>query len=89
MIAPAVTVALVALAMTNCAVPPRSKVVVTGDIVGRAASVTAAVAGPLGPVAVMVTALEAGKVAGAVKRPVELTVPAVVFQLVAPVDVNC
>ena len=32
---------------------------------------------------------EAGIVAGAVYRPLEVTVPAVAVQLVAPVDVNC
>ena len=52
-------------------------------------NVTAAWAEPPGPVAVTVTAVEEGMVAGAVNKPVEEMVPAVAAQPVAPDDVNC
>ena len=54
-----------------------------------ATSVTVAVAEPPGPVAVTDAVVTAGIVAGAENRPDELIVPAVVLQLVAPVEVNC
>ena len=44
---------------------------------------------PLGPVAVTVTKAEAGMVAGAVYKPVELTVPTVADHEVAPAEMNC
>ena len=44
---------------------------------------------PPGPVAVTVTELDDGMVEGAEYKPVELTVPALAVQLVAPEEVNC
>ena len=52
-------------------------------------TVTTALAEPPGPIAVTVAVPDAGRVAGAVYSPVELTVPAVAVQLVAPAEVNC
>jgi hypothetical protein len=57
--------------------------------VAAAVRVTEAVAFPLGPVAVTVTDVLEGRVAGAVYRPVELIVPALAVQEVAPAEVNC
>ena len=51
--------------------------------------VTLAVATPPGPVAVTVTAVEEGMVEGAVYKPEDEMVPALAFQLVAPLEVNC
>ena len=81
----------VAPAEVNCCVAPRSKVAVAGEMIcaGIGTSVTAALAEPPGPVAVTVTVVEEGIVAGAVYKPVEDIVPAVVAQLVAPEEVNC
>jgi len=75
----------------NCCVALRFKETVGGEIVCgfRTSSVTAAEAEPPGPVAVTITELDGGMLAGAVNRPLELMLPAVVVQLVAPEDVNC
>ena len=64
---------------------------VTGEIVCgfRICSVTAAEADPPGPVAVTMTGLDDGMTAGAVNRPLALTVPAVAVQAVAPEEANC
>ncbi len=61
-------VQLVAPDEVNCCVDPRSRLAVVGAMVwgGSGTSVTAADADPLGPVAVTVTAVEAGMVDGAV-----------------------
>ena len=50
---------------------------------------TVAVAEPLGPDAVTVAVAIGGSDAGAVNSPVELMVPVLAVQLVAPVAVNC
>ena len=50
---------------------------------------TVAVAVPPGPVAVTEAVEEAGIVDGAVNRPVELTLPTVAVQPVAPAEENC
>src|SRR6185312_6577420 len=68
---------------------PRFSEAVSGVIVCGATRVTVDEAEPLTPVAVIVTLLEAGSVAGAVYKPLVLMVPAVAVQLVAPLDVNC
>ena len=88
---PTVAAQLVAPAEVNCCVTPRSRLTAVGEIVcgGMGISVTLALAEPPGPVAVTVTAVEAGMVAGAVYRPAEEMVPAVAVQLVAPAEVNC
>lgn len=81
----------VAPAEVNCCVAPRLSETVAGEMVCgfEAVSVTAEDAAPPGPVAVTVTKLDAGMLAGAVNNPVVLTLPAVVLQLVAPDEVNC
>ena len=68
LIEPADAVQLVAPVDVNCCVLPRPTVAACGEIVccAGATSVTAAEAEPFGPVAVTVTAAEAGMVAGAV-----------------------
>jgi stage V sporulation protein SpoVS len=88
---PAVAVQLVAPEEVNCFVCPMVTEVDVGEITcgGSGTNVTAALAEPPGPVAVTVTAVEEGIVAGAVYKPVEETVPAVAVQPVAPEDVNC
>jgi len=88
---PAVVVQLVAPEDVNCFVCPSVTDAEVGemDCGSSGARVTAALALPPGPVAVTVTAVEDGMVAGAVNRPVEEMVPAVAPQLVAPEDVNC
>ena len=58
-------------------------------VVAAAVSTTVAVAEPEVPVAVTTAAVEVVRVAGAVYRPVELMVPKVAVQLVAPAEVNC
>ena len=50
---------------------------------------TTAEADPPGPVAVTVTAVEAGMEEGAEYKPAEEMVPALAVQLVAPAEVNC
>ena len=89
--APAVADQLVAPAEVNCFVVPRSNVAVAGEMACAAigSKVTFAVADPPGPVAVTVTALDAGMVAGALYKPDEEMLPAEADQLVAPTDVNC
>ena len=88
---PALAVQLVAPADVNCCVAPRSKLTEAGEIVcgGMGSSVTLALADPPGPVAVTVTALEAGIVAGALYNPAVEIVPAAALQLVASEEVNC
>ena len=54
-----------------------------------AKSLATALAEPEGPVAVMVTLPDDGMVAGAVKKPLVVIVPAVAVHEVAPADVNC
>ncbi len=65
---PAVADQLVAPDEVNCLVDPRSRLAVVGAMVWGVSgtSVTAALADPLGPVAVTVTAVEEGMVDGAV-----------------------
>jgi len=88
---PAVAVQLVAPADVNCCVAPRFSETLVGEIccVVGLRRVTIADAEPAIPVAVTVTLLLAGMVAGAVYKPVALTVPAVAVHMVAPEDVNC
>ena len=88
---PEVAVQLVAPDEVNCCFAPRSRLAVVGEIAcgGRGTSVTAAVAEPFGPVAVTLTAVDAGMVAGAVNKPEDVMVPAVAVKLVAPDEVNC
>ena len=88
---PAFAAQLVAPEDVNCFVCPRVTDADVGEIDcgSSGARVTAALALPPGPVAVTVTPVEDGIVAGAVKRPVEEMLPAVALQLVAPEDVNC
>jgi stage V sporulation protein SpoVS len=90
-IVPAVAAQPVAPEDVNCFVCPSVTDAEVGemDCGSRGARITAALALPPGPVAVTVTAVEDGMVAGAVNRPVEEMVPAVALQLVAPEDVNC
>ena len=91
LIVPALAVQLVAPAAVNCWVWPRLTDTESGEMVNAACAVrvTFAVAEPLGPVAVTVTAGEAGIVAGAVNNPVELIVPALAVQLVVASEPNC
>lgn len=65
---PEVAVQLVAPDEVNCCVEPRSRLAVVGEMAcgGSGTSVTAALAEPFGPVAVTVTAVDAGIVDGAV-----------------------
>jgi hypothetical protein len=88
---PSVAVQVVAPVDVNCCVAPRSRLTAVGRIVcgGMGTRVTAALAEPPGPVAVTVTAVDAGMVVGAVYNPVDEIVPAVAVQLVAPAEVNC
>jgi hypothetical protein len=90
-IVPALAVQLVAPAEVNCFVCPRVTDAEVGEITcgARGTSVTAALAEPPGPVAVTVTAVDAGMVEGAVYKPVDEIVPALAVQLVAPEEVNC
>ena len=60
-----------------------------GVPVEAAVSWTVADAVPDGPVAPIAAEVEVSIVAGAVYRPVELMVPKVAVQLVAPAEVNC
>ena len=88
---PAAAVHVVAPVDVNCCVAPRFKETDVGKIVCgfKDCSVTVADADPPGPVAVTVTELDEGIVAGAVYKPAELTDPAVAVHAVAPADVNC
>ena len=87
---PAVTVQLVAPVDVNCCVLPSSTLALVGEIDCAETSVTAAVAVPMEPVAEIVTVAPVlGSVAGALYRPLELIVPAVALQYVAPGEVNC
>jgi len=65
---PEVAVQLVAPDEVNCLVEPRSRLAEVGEMAcsGSGTSVTAALADPFGPVAVTVTAVDAGIVDGAV-----------------------
>jgi hypothetical protein len=65
-IVPAVAVHEVAPAETNCCFPPRASDTLAGEIIWGGIRVTTAEADPPDPVAVTVTMLEAGIVAGAV-----------------------
>ncbi len=89
LIAPADAVQEVAPAEVNCWVAPRFRETLAGEMAGALTSDTAATADPPGPVAVMLTLLEAGIVEGAIYRPLALIAPAVAVQEVAPDDVNC
>jgi hypothetical protein len=79
----------------NCCVPPSITFAVDGDtVIGCAGALSVTVAVPdwlPDPVAVMVTVLEEGMVAGAVNRPAEVIVPADAdhVTLDCPVAVNC
>ena len=90
-IVPAVADQLVAPEDVNCCVTPRSRLTVAGEMVcgGIGFSVTLAVADPPGPAAVTVTSADEGMVEGALYKPDEEIVPALAFQLVAPLEVNC
>ena len=59
------------------------------DAAAAATREIVAVAVPPGPVALTETVDEEGIVDGAVKRPVEVTLPVVAVQQVAPAEVNC
>ena len=88
---PATAVQVVAPADVNCCVAPRFSETLVGEIVCGFAdcSVTVADADPPGPVAVTVTLLDEGIVAGAVYKPLVLIDPTVAVQEVAPDEVNC
>jgi hypothetical protein len=60
-----------------------------GGGVAVAVSTTVAAAVPAFPVAVTAAVVEVVSVAGAVYRPVELMVPTLAVQLVAPEEMNC
>ena len=89
---PTLAVQLVAPEEMNCWVWPAVSETDVGEIVCVAAALvreTVAVAEPFDPVTVTVTVEEDGIVVGAVYRPLELMVPALALQLVAPAEVNC